>query len=160
MVKVGTMEEKARIKLRLLAGKAAPSPLLGQAFGQYGINIASFCSSYNAMTKNINGTYLPTIVTIYDSNSFDIKVRTPSTSMLLKKIGKFKKGSHMPKKQNLNSHYILVSELFHLATLKKCDSLSLSLKSICKNIMGSAKSMGLPVVVERVIEIEKKKTNV
>lgn len=73
------------IKLRLLANSAAPSPVLGQALGQYGINIMNFCKKFNEQTKNIKkGILVPTRVTVYSQTSFEIEIKTPSTVSLLK----------------------------------------------------------------------------
>ncbi len=93
----------AHIRLALLANKAAPSPILGQAFGQFGINIAAFCDNFNRKTKNVRGAdiFIPTSVTIYNNNTFEVTIKTPSTTALFKKTARFVKGSSMPKKKNL-----------------------------------------------------------
>jgi large subunit ribosomal protein L11 len=135
----------AIIRLRLLANKAAPSPILGQALGQYNINIMEFCKTFNTHTKNIKDTILiPTIVTIYTHNSFDLSIKTPTTTFLLKHIASFNIGSSLTKKKNLEK-FILLKEIFQIALFQKCNRLinRLPLKSICKTIIGSTKSMGL-----------------
>ena len=137
----------AIVRLRLIANKAAPSPILGQTLGQYSINIMELCKTFNSQTKNIKDTVLvPTTVTIYNHNSFEISIKTPSTSYLLKHIANFNLGSALPKKKYLEK-YILLKEIFQIALLQKCNKFlnHIPLKSICKSIIGSAKSMGLPI---------------
>jgi large subunit ribosomal protein L11 len=137
----------AKIKLRLLANKAGPSPVLGQALSQYGINIMEFCKTFNNQTKNLKETLLiPVNITIYNSNSFEILIKTPSTSYILKNIVGFSKGSEKPKKMLLGNA-ITVQEIYEIALLKKSNRLmnNLKIKSICKSIIGSIKSMGLTI---------------
>ena len=137
----------AIIRLRLLAGKAAPSPILGQALGQYGINIMDFCKSFNLQTKNFRETIvIPTIITIFNSNSFDISIKTPTTTFLVKNIVGFTKGSSLPKLKNLDK-FIVLKEIYHIALLRKFNRLMLHMspKSLCKSILGTLKSIGLPV---------------
>jgi large subunit ribosomal protein L11 len=136
----------ATIRLTLLARSATPSPILGQALGQYGINIMEFCKNFNNQTKNIKErTPVPALVAIYSNGVFETTVKTPSNTYLLKKAANISKGSSMPKKNNLEEAYIYPKEIYHLAVLKACDRLMnhLNLKSICKTLIGSAKSMGL-----------------
>lgn len=138
----------ATIRLTLLANKAAPSPILGQALGQYGINIMEFCKTFNNKTKNIKeNIYIPTTIIVYKTPPIEIKIKTPSTSFLLKKIAEITKGSSMTKKNNLEKKYILLQEIYHLAIFKKSDRsmYRLNADSVCKTLIGSAKSMGLRV---------------
>jgi len=142
---------KAIIRLKLMANKAAPSPVLGQALGQYGINIMDFCKKFNSNSRNLkDGLIVPVIVTIYSQSSFDIQIKTPSTSQLLKEISQVSKGSSMTKKENYKKEqaFLLLKEIYHLAIFKKSDRLlnHLRLKSLCKTIIGTAKSMGIPVI--------------
>lgn len=143
------MEKKgkpiAKIKLRLLANKAGPSPVLGQALSQYGINIMDFCKTFNNHTKNLKETLLvPVKITIYNSTSFDILIKTPSTSYILKNMIGFEKGSEKPKKILLKNA-ITRKEIYEIALLKKSNRElnKIPLRSICKSIIGSIKSMGL-----------------
>ncbi len=138
----------ATIRLTLLATRAAPSPILGQALGQYGINIMDFCKKFNNLTKNIKEIiYVPTYITVYSSNQFEITIKTPTTCYFFKQIANVSKGSSLPKKKNLEEGFISLKEIYHLAIFKKCDRLlnHLTLHAICKTFMGSAKSMGLVV---------------
>jgi large subunit ribosomal protein L11 len=136
----------ATIKLTLLANKAAPSPLLGQALGQYGINIMEFCKNFNNQTKNIkDNIYIPTIIYLYSRDNFKVIIKTPTTSFLVKHIANILKGSSMAKKQQQGILYL--KEIYHLAIFKKCDRIlnHLNVKSLCKTIIGSIKSMGITV---------------
>jgi large subunit ribosomal protein L11 len=137
----------ANIRLTLMAGKAAPSPILGQALGQYGINIMEFCKNFNNQTKNIKEqVYIPVRVQIYSKDSFQVSIKTPTTTYILKQLANIAKASSSTKKKNLQA-YVHVKEIYHLALLKKCDRElnSIELKSLCKTIIGSAKSMGLGI---------------
>lgn len=136
----------ATIKLTLLANKAAPSPLLGQALGQYGINIMEFCKNFNNQTKNIkDNIYIPTIIYLYSRDNFKVIIKTPTTSFLVKHIANILKGSSMAKKQQQGILYL--KEIYHLAIFKKCDRIlnHLNVKSLCKTIIGSIKSMGITI---------------
>lgn len=138
----------ATIRLTLLANRAAPSPILGQALGQYGINIMDFCKKFNGLTKNIKETvYIPTSLTVYSPNHFEITIKTPTTCFFFKQVANITKGSPLPKKKNLDEAFILLKEIYHLAILKRCDrSMNhLSLKAICKALTGTARAMGLTV---------------
>lgn len=134
----------ATIRLTLLANKAAPSPLLGQALGQYGINILEFCKNFNNQTKNLkDNIYVPIVIQLYSRDNFQVIIKTPSTSFLVKQISNISKGSSMAKKQQEGIIYL--KEIYHLALLKKCDRFlnHINLKSLCKTIIGSIKSMGI-----------------
>jgi large subunit ribosomal protein L11 len=138
----------ATIRLTLLANRAAPSPILGQALGQYGINIMDFCKKFNNLTKNIKETiYVPTSIIVFSSNQYEIIIKTPTTCYLFKQVANIIKGSSLPKKKNLEEGFILLKEIYHLAIFKKCDRLlnHLNLHAICKTFIGTAKSMGLGV---------------
>jgi len=142
---------KAIIRLKLAANKAAPSPVLGQSLGQYGINIMDFCKKFNGQTRNLkDNLIIPITVIIYSQNSFDIQIKTLSSSNLLKEITGLKKGSSMAKKENFTKEeaFLLLKEIYHLAVFKKCDRLlnHLKAKSLCKSLIGTAKSMGIPVL--------------
>lgn len=91
-----------RVRLSLPANKAAPSPILGQAFGQFGINMMEVCKTFNRQTQNLkDGLIIPTAVTVYNNNTFDLIIKTPSTTAFFKNTALFVKGSSLPKKQNL-----------------------------------------------------------
>jgi len=138
----------ATTRLTLLANRAAPSPILGQALGQYGINIMDFCKKFNSLTKNTKEiVYVPTSITVFSSNQFEITIKTPTSCYLLKQAANTPKGSPLPKKKNLEEGSILLKEIYHLAIFKKCDRLlnHLNLHAVCKTFIGTAKSMGLGI---------------
>jgi len=89
----------ANIKLQIQAGKATPSPPIGPALGQHGVNIMEFCKAYNAMTQNQEGTIIPVVITVYADRSFTFVTKTPPTSVLLKQAAKIAKGSGDPKRE-------------------------------------------------------------
>ncbi len=139
---------KAKIRLTLLANKAAPSPILGQALGQYGINIMEFCKNFNGKTKNIKeNTLIPTKIMLYSKETYEIIIKTPTTTNMIKQITNIEKGSKMTKKENMEG-YIKLKEIYHIAILKKCDKIlnHIKIKEICKSIIGTVKSMGIPII--------------
>jgi len=137
---------KAVIRLKLFATKAAPSPVLGQSLGQYGINIMDFCKKFNNQTRNLKEEVLVSVVVkIYSQKNYDIEIKTPSSSDILKKI--INLPSDFPLK-DLNTNqgsFLFLKEIYHLAVFKKCDILlnHLQIKSICKSLIGTAKSMNI-----------------
>lgn len=143
---------KAIIRLTLLANKAAPSPLLGQALGQYGINIMQFCKNFNNKTKNIKeNIYIPTKLILYNKETYDIIIKTPTISYLIKKISNIEKGSRMTKKESSDIQgYIQVKEIYNIGIFKKCDKIMnhIGLKEICTSIIGTVKSLGTRTLVK------------
>lgn len=138
---------KAKIRLTLLANKAAPSPILGQALGQYGINIMEFCKNYNAKTKNIKeNTYIPTQIIIYNKETYDIIIKTPTTTNIIKQIANVEKGSKKSKKEKIEG-YIKEKEIYHIGVIKKCEKIlnHIKMKELCKSIVGTIKAMGLDI---------------
>lgn len=146
----------ATIRLTLLAHRAAPSPILGQALGQYGLNIAGFCKSFNEKTKNIKEhVFVPAQVEVYRLHSqvsFEITIKSPSSTYLLKQTANLLKGSPLPgrpdggtKKSRVWS--VSLRETYHLALLKGRDPYGLAgdlrAQALCKTLIGSAKSIGL-----------------
>ncbi len=147
----------ARIRLTSLANRATPTPALGQAPGQYGLNIMEFRKSSNNQTSNIKEhVYIPTPITIFSHNSFEILIKTPPNTHLIKKIAKISKGSSMAKIQNYKKSFILLQEIYEIALSKKSNrSMNhLRTRAICKTLIGSAKSMGLPIRSQRASSCE------
>ncbi len=139
----------AIIKLTLLANKASPSPLLGQALGQHGINIMEFCKIYNNFTKNLKDTiYVPTLIYLYSKDNYKVIIKTPSTSYLIKQIANISKGYSLNLPNN-QKNYIYLKELYHLAIFKKCDKILnyLNIKSLCKTLIGTVKSISLNIKI-------------
>ena len=133
------------IKLQVPAGAANPSPPIGPALGQRGVNIMEFCKQFNAATQELEKTMpIPTIITVYADRSFSFVTKTPPASFLIKKAAKLKSGSKEPGK--VSAGKIARSELTKIAELKMADLNANDLDQATKIIEGSARSMGLEVV--------------
>ena len=133
------------INLQVPAGAANPSPPIGPALGQRGVNIMEFCKAFNAQTANADkGTPLPTIITVYADRSFTFVTKTPPASFLLKKAAKLKSGSKEPGKVAAGT--IKMSQVKEVAEMKMADLNANDIDQAIKIISGSARSMGLEVV--------------
>ena len=133
------------IKLQVPAGAANPSPPIGPALGQRGVNIMEFCKAFNASTQELEkGMPIPTVITVYADRSFTFVTKTPPASFLIKKAAKLKSGSKEPGK--VSAGKIKRSELTKIAELKMADLNANDLDQATKIIEGSARSMGLEVV--------------
>ena len=133
------------IKLQVPAGAANPSPPIGPALGQRGVNIMEFCKAFNAATDGLEkGMPIPTVITVYADRSFTFVTKTPPASFLIKKAAKLKSGSKEPGK--VSAGKIARSELTKIAELKMADLNANDLDQATKIIEGSARSMGLQVV--------------
>ncbi|MDX5983990.1 50S ribosomal protein L11 [Sphingomonas echinoides] len=133
------------IKLQVPAGKANPSPPIGPALGQRGVNIMEFCKAFNASTGDQEvGTPLPTVITVYADRSFSFETKTPPASYLIKKAANLKSGSKEPGK--VSAGRIKRSQLADIATAKMKDLNANDLESATRIIEGSARAMGLEVV--------------
>jgi large subunit ribosomal protein L11 len=133
------------IKLQVPAGKATPSPPIGPALGQRGVNIMEFCKAFNAATQDLEASMpIPTIITVYADRSFTFVTKTPPASFLIKKAAGLKSGSKEPGK--VSGGTITRSQLAEIATVKMADLSANSLEQATKIIEGSARSMGLDVV--------------
>jgi len=133
------------IKLQVPAGAANPSPPIGPALGQRGVNIMEFCKAFNASTQELEKAMpIPTIITVYADRSFTFVTKTPPASFLIKKAAKLKSGSKEPGK--VSAGKIARSELTKIAELKMADLNANDLDQATRIIEGSARSMGLEVV--------------
>jgi large subunit ribosomal protein L11 len=133
------------IKLQVPAGAANPSPPIGPALGQRGVNIMEFCKAFNAATGDVEkGMPIPTVITVYADRSFSFETKTPPASFLIKKAAKIKSGSKEPGKASAGR--IKRSELRNIAEMKMKDLNANDLDAATKIIEGSAVSMGLEVV--------------
>ena len=133
------------IKLQVPAGKATPSPPIGPALGQRGVNIMEFCKAFNAATQDLeNGMPIPTIITVYADRSFTFVTKTPPASFLIKKAANLKSGSKEPGKVSAGT--IKRSVLAEIAQAKMKDLNANDIEAATKIIEGSARSMGLQVV--------------
>ena len=133
------------IKLQVPAGAANPSPPIGPALGQRGVNIMEFCKAFNAATGDVEkGMPIPTLITVYADRSFSFETKTPPASFLIKKAAKIKSGSKEPGKASAGR--IKRSDLRSIAETKMKDLNANDLDQATKIIEGSARSMGLEVV--------------
>ena len=133
------------IKLQVKAGEAKPSPPIGPALGQRGVNIMEFCKQFNAATQEVDkGTPLPTIITVFSDKSFTFITKKPPATFFIKKILGLKSGSKEPGK--LSAGTITRSQLNEIAELKMADLNANDIEQAAKIIEGSARSMGLQVV--------------
>ncbi len=132
------------IKLQVPAGQANPSPPIGPALGQRGVNIQEFCKSFNAATQKIEpGSPIPTVITVYADRSFTFEMKTPPASYLLKKAAKTKSGSKEPGR--VVAGKVTQGQLREIAEAKMQDLNANSVEQAMKIIAGSARSMGLEV---------------
>jgi large subunit ribosomal protein L11 len=133
------------IKLQVPAGAANPSPPIGPALGQRGVNIMEFCKAFNAATGDVEkGMPIPTVITVFADRSFSFETKTPPASFLIKKAAKLKSGSKEPGK--VSAGRIKRSDLRGIAEMKMKDLNANDLDAATKIIEGSAVSMGLEVV--------------
>lgn len=134
----------AMVKLQLSAGQATPSPPVGPALGQHGVNIMEFCKAFNERTKAQEGTIIPVLITIFSDRTFTFITKTPPVSFLLKKAVKLAKGANNPKKETVGK--VTRSQVQEIAQLKMPDLNAKDLTGAMKIVEGSARSMGLEVV--------------
>jgi len=133
------------IKLQVPAGSATPSPPIGPALGQRGVNIMEFCKAFNASTQEMEkGMPIPTVITVYADRSFTFVTKTPPASFLIKKAANLKSGSKEPGK--VSAGKIARSKLAEIAQVKMKDLNANDLEAATKIIEGSARAMGLTVV--------------
>ncbi|MBU0680047.1 MAG: 50S ribosomal protein L11 [Proteobacteria bacterium] len=132
------------IKLQIKAGKANPSPPIGPALGQHGLNIMEFCKAYNAQTQDKGDTVIPVIITVYKDKSFSFITKTPpATTLLFKKLG-LAKGSGNPKKERIAK--VTREQVREIAEIKMPDLNAYDIDAAMKIIEGSARSAGITVV--------------
>ena len=132
------------IKLQVKGGQANPSPPIGPALGQYGVNIAEFCKAFNAKTQDQMGTIIPVVITVYADRSFSFVTKTPPASVLLKQAAKIAKGSSEPNRQKVGE--VTKKQIEEIAKLKFDDLNANDMESAMKIIEGTARSMGITVV--------------
>ena len=134
----------AYIKLQVKAGEANPSPPVGPALGQRGVNIMEFCKAFNAKTQDVEkGLPLPVVITVYSDKSFTFITKTPPASILLKKATGIKSGSSNPNTKKVGT--VTRAQLEEIAKTKMEDLNAANLEAAVKTIAGSARSMGLNV---------------
>ena len=134
----------AQIKLQVQAGKATPSPPIGPALGQHGVNIMDFCKAFNARTANDEGMIIPVVITVYQDRSFTFITKTPPAAVLLKKAAKIAKGAGDPKRDRVGK--VTRSQVEEIAKLKMADLNTNDLNAASLIISGTARSMGIEIV--------------
>ncbi|WP_027357764.1 50S ribosomal protein L11 [Desulforegula conservatrix] len=134
----------AQVKLQVSAGKANPSPPIGPALGQHGVNIMEFCKAFNARTQNEVGMIIPVVITIYQDRSFTFITKTPPASILIKKAAKLDKGSSNPLRNKVGK--VTVQQVEEIAKLKLPDLNTTDMDAAFRIIAGTARSMGIEVV--------------
>lgn len=133
----------AFIKLQVPAGKANPSPPVGPALGQHGLNIMQFCKEFNARTQGQGDLIIPVVITAYADRSFTFVTKTPPASILLMKAAKLEKGSGEPNKNKVGR--VTRKQIQEIAELKMPDLNTTNLEAAMRSIEGTARSMGLEV---------------
>ncbi|WP_133131311.1 50S ribosomal protein L11 [Legionella yabuuchiae] len=135
---------EAYIKLQIPAGKANPSPPVGPALGQRGVNIMEFCKAFNASTQNLEqGLPIPVVITVYSDRSFTFITKTPPASVLLKKAAGISSGSGTPNTKKVAKLHR--TQLEEIAKTKEPDLTAASLDAAVRSIAGTARSMGIDV---------------
>ncbi len=134
----------AVVKLQCPAGQANPSPPVGPALGQHGVNIMEFCKTFNARTQDKPGLIIPAIITIYADRSFTFELKTPPAAVLLKRAAKIAKGSGEPNRTKVGT--VTRSQVQEIAQMKMPDLNAHDISNAMRIVEGTARSMGLEVV--------------
>ncbi len=136
-------KEVAKIKLQISAGAANPSPPVGPALGQHGLNIMGFCKEFNARTQDQKGMIIPVVITVYADRSFSFITKTPPAAVLIMKAAKVEKGSGEPNRNKVGS--LSLAQIEEIAKLKMPDLNAASMDSAIRTISGTARSMGIEI---------------
>ena len=132
------------IKLQIPAGKANPSPPVGPALGQHGVNIMEFCKAFNAKTQGQEGLIIPVVITVFADRSFSFITKTPPAAVLLMKAAKTEKGSGVTNKNKVGK--VTKDQVVEIAQTKMPDLNAFDIEAAVRTIEGTARSMGLEVV--------------
>lgn len=132
-----------QIKLQIPAGKANPSPPVGPALGQHGVNIMEFCKAYNAKTQDQEGLIIPVVITVFADRSFSFITKTPPAAVLLLRAASLKKGSGVPNKDKVGK--VTSDQVLEIARLKMPDLNAFSEDAAVRIIEGTARSMGIEI---------------
>ncbi len=132
------------VKLQIPGGQANPSPPVGPALGQHGVNIMEFCKSFNAQTKNQEGTIIPVVITIFADRSFSFITKTPPAAVLLKKAAGLVKGSGVPNRTKVGQ--VTRAQVREIAQTKLPDLNTTTLESAIQTVEGTARSMGIDII--------------
>jgi len=139
-------EVAVKIKLQAPGGQATPAPPIGPALGQHGVNIGQFVSQFNERTKDLNGTIVPVVITVFADKSFAFEVKSPPAAVLLKQAAEIAKGSGIPNREKVGK--IRGEQLRKIAETKFKDLNAYDLEQAEKIIRGTAQSMGVEIVDE------------
>ncbi len=137
-------KEMAYIKLQIPAGKANPSPPVGPALGQHGVNIMEFCKAFNAKTQSLGDTIVPVVITVYQDRSFSYITKTPPASVLLLKAAGLQKGSGNPKAERVAE--LGRDKIREIAEIKMPDLNAYDIEAAMKIVEGTARSAGITIV--------------
>lgn len=137
-------EVALKIKLQAPGGQATPAPPIGPALGQHGVNIGQFVSQFNERTKELNGTIVPVVITLYKDKSFSFEVKSPPAAVLLKQAAEIAKGSGVPNKEKVGK--VTPEQVRKIAKTKFKDLNAYNLEQAVRIIEGTARSMGIEVV--------------
>jgi large subunit ribosomal protein L11 len=137
-------EVVTKIKLQAPGGKATPAPPIGPALGQNGVNIGQFVSQFNERTRDLNGTTVPVVITVFKDKSFTFEVKSPPAAVLLKQAAEIAKGSSIPNKEKVGK--VSVEQVRKIAETKFKDLNAYDLDQAEKIIRGTARSMGVEVI--------------
>ncbi|MFQ5329443.1 MAG: 50S ribosomal protein L11 [Thermodesulfobacteriota bacterium] len=132
-----------QIKLQIPAGKANPSPPVGPALGQHGVNIMDFCKAFNAKTQKDDGVVTPVVITVYADRSFSFVTKTPPAAVLIKKAAGLEKGSGVPNRDKVGK--VTKKQVEDIAKMKDPDLTAATLEAAVRTIEGTARSMGIVV---------------
>lgn len=132
------------IKLQIPAGKANPSPPIGPALGQHGVNIMEFCKAFNAKTQAEEGTITPVVITVFADRSFTFITKTPPVPVLIKKAINLDKGSNVPNKNKVGK--LTKAQVEEIAKKKMPDLNAASVEAAMRTVEGTARSMGVDIV--------------
>lgn len=139
-----TKKIQSYVKLQVAAGMANPSPPVGPALGQQGVNIMAFCKAFNIKTEGIEkGLPIPVVITIYSDRSFDFCTKTPPAAVLLKKAAGIKLGSSTPNTNKIGK--VTTNQIREISEIKAADMTGANIEAISRSIIGTAHSMGILV---------------
>jgi large subunit ribosomal protein L11 len=141
-------EVAVKIKLQAPGGQATPAPPIGPALGQHGVNIGQFVSQFNERTKELNGTIVPVVITLYKDKSFSFEVKSPPAAVLLKQAAEIAKGSGVPNKEKVGK--VTPEQVRKIAQTKLKDLNAYDLEQAVRIIEGTARSMGIEIVSKEV----------
>ena len=133
-----------KIKLQAPGGQATPAPPIGPALGQHGVNIGQFVSQFNERTKELNGTIVPVVITVYQDKSFTFEVKSPPAAVLLKQAAEIAKASAVPNKEKVGK--VTAEQVRKIAQTKFKDLSAYDMEGAVKIIAGTARSMGIEII--------------